>query len=708
MDFLTTATNIALIVFGFGALIFVHEMGHFLAAKWAGIRTEAFAIGMGHSVLSWRKGIGLVVGSTQAKVVARTGKAPAELSDTELAKHGLGETEYSLRWLPLGGVVKMLGQEDANPNAVSDDPRSYNVCPIGKRMIVVSAGVVMNLLLAVVLFIGAFMVGVKFEAPVIGDVALDLPAGTTAPDRAEERSIKEIGLLPGDTVLTIDGKPARTFADIFIASSMAKPGDQLRLTVAREGYEQPLHFTFVPEKDAASGLLSIGVTPGVSTTLMGLQRDGLLTRVLQSTGLAAMGVQPGMRLETINGTDVTSFGELARAASASNGQPLDTLWRAVDSDGRPQGGPVDATLAILPVYTQYQQRESNADFGLLGFSPLVRISYVDEKSRNFGKLLPDDVILRVGDLEYPRRSQIAPEIQRNKGHSLTVVVRRGDEEITVQCEVSRKGRLGIGLSDASELLVTAKPITTFARNNLEDPTVIDDLSTPIATFPPLGGTEIIAVDGAAVSSWRQFRAALRQSTAQAFENETNATVHLTIVHPTKEHPHEDFAVSLSVDEVAELHALSWTTQLASFYFEPVYTTLTADGNPVLAVTMGFKETYKFMVNVYLMIDRLFRGSIGVEQLRGPVGIVHIGVQVAERGIMYLVFFLAVISANLAVINFLPLPIVDGGLFLFLIYEKLKGRPPSIAFQNVATIVGLVLIGTIFLVVTWNDVTRLLS
>ena len=70
--------------------------------------------------------------------------------------------------------------------------------------------------------------------------------------------------------------------------------------------------------------------------------------------------------------------------------------------------------------------------------------------------------------------------------------------------------------------------------------------------------------------------------------------------------------------------------------------------------------------------------------------------VAERGMMYLMFFLAMISANLAVINFLPLPILDGGLFLFLIYEKFKGRPPSIAFQNAATIFGLALIGTLFL------------
>ncbi|MCI0584192.1 MAG: site-2 protease family protein, partial [Chloroflexi bacterium] len=67
-----------------------------------------------------------------------------------------------------------------------------------------------------------------------------------------------------------------------------------------------------------------------------------------------------------------------------------------------------------------------------------------------------------------------------------------------------------------------------------------------------------------------------------------------------------------------------------------------------------------------------------------------------------------ISANLAVINFLPIPIVDGGLFLFLVYEKLKGRPPSLAFQNAAAIVGIALIATVFLVVTWNDLVRLVG
>jgi regulator of sigma E protease len=67
-----------------------------------------------------------------------------------------------------------------------------------------------------------------------------------------------------------------------------------------------------------------------------------------------------------------------------------------------------------------------------------------------------------------------------------------------------------------------------------------------------------------------------------------------------------------------------------------------------------------------------------------------------------------ISVNLAVINFLPLPIVDGGLFLFLVYEKLRGRPPSLQFQNAATIVGICLIGGLLVVTFYNDIVRILS
>ena len=121
---LDTVINLPAVILGFGALIFFHELGHFAAAKWAGVRTGAFAVGMGPVLLSWRRGIGLVTGSTQARVVELTGSPADKLTDEELVKHGLGETEYSLRLLPLGGFVSMLGQEDGHHDrsAATGDP----------------------------------------------------------------------------------------------------------------------------------------------------------------------------------------------------------------------------------------------------------------------------------------------------------------------------------------------------------------------------------------------------------------------------------------------------------------------------------------------------------------------------------------------------------------------------------------------------------
>ncbi len=167
-------------------------------------------------------------------------------------------------------------------------------------------------------------------------------------------------------------------------------------------------------------------------------------------------------------------------------------------------------------------------------------------------------------------------------------------------------------------------------------------------------------------------------------------------------------MELAADEVIALHELPWFSELPLSLFEPLYMTMTAHGNPIRAVVMGFQETRKVVVMTYLTLDRLIRGSVGVEQIRGPVGIVHIGAKVADRGMTYLLFFLGIISVNLAVINFLPIPIVDGGLFLFLVYEKLKGRPPPLAFQNAATLAGVAMIATALLVVTWNDLMRLIG
>src|SRR5829696_8859506 len=127
--FLLKTLSIALLVIGFGFVIFWHELGHFLAAKWVGIKVEQFAVGMGHALISFRKGIGWKLGNTRAEYERRV---TAHLDERNLNKGekteytdvqksraaeelGLGETEYRLSWIPIGGYVKMLGQDDMRP-----------------------------------------------------------------------------------------------------------------------------------------------------------------------------------------------------------------------------------------------------------------------------------------------------------------------------------------------------------------------------------------------------------------------------------------------------------------------------------------------------------------------------------------------------------------------------------------------------------------
>lgn len=104
--------------------------------------------------------------------------------------------------------------------------------------------------------------------------------------------------------------------------------------------------------------------------------------------------------------------------------------------------------------------------------------------------------------------------------------------------------------------------------------------------------------------------------------------------------------------------------------------------------------------------RLFQGTVKVEHLKGPVGIAHLGTLVASQGTLKLMFFLGLVSVNLAVVNFLPLPIVDGGQFIFILYEQIKGKPVPMGVQNAATLAGLALIGCMFLIVTFNDIRGL--
>jgi regulator of sigma E protease len=164
--------------------------------------------------------------------------------------------------------------------------------------------------------------------------------------------------------------------------------------------------------------------------------------------------------------------------------------------------------------------------------------------------------------------------------------------------------------------------------------------------------------------------------------------------------------TVTLDQAAAevLRRTRWNPPVSAGQFQTLQEPVRAAG-PLEALAMGTVKTGETMHRVYLTLRRLLEGSVQIKHMQGPVGITDTGVKVARRGTAYLLFFFGLISVNLAVINFLPIPVVDGGHLLFVLIEKVKGSPVGPRVQQAALVAGLALILSVFLTVTFYDVLR---
>jgi regulator of sigma E protease len=123
-----------------------------------------------------------------------------------------------------------------------------------------------------------------------------------------------------------------------------------------------------------------------------------------------------------------------------------------------------------------------------------------------------------------------------------------------------------------------------------------------------------------------------------------------------------------------------------------------------AVAMGLRETYEKIYQVYLSMRSVFTGRVPFfKNAKGPIGIAYIGFSVASQDFYAFLLFLGLININLAVVNFLPIPVLDGGHMVFLIYEKIRGKPASEQVRTYTTFAGLALILSLMLLVIFLDV-----
>lgn len=125
-----------------------------------------------------------------------------------------------------------------------------------------------------------------------------------------------------------------------------------------------------------------------------------------------------------------------------------------------------------------------------------------------------------------------------------------------------------------------------------------------------------------------------------------------------------------------------------------------------AIVVGFTAANIYVYETAGFFIELITGKGSLDSVGGPIAIVSIGAGQAEKGLYYLVFFIALISVSLLVVNLLPIPFFDGGHLAFLAIEMLRGKPVPQRVKVMATVIGLAFLGFIFLVITFKDITRL--
>jgi regulator of sigma E protease len=266
-------------VVALGLLIFIHELGHFMVAKAMGVGVERFSLGFGPRIFSFRR----------------------------------GETEYCVSIVPLGGYVKMTGEEAHGEDAIhpategppTDPAKSFAAKPLWARFLIVFAGPGMNFILAAVIF------SIMFAA--VGVPLTDPTVGRTLPDSAAAQA----GLRPRDRVAAIDGRPVEDWAEIEEAVVRAK-GRPFRLTILRDGARQEVTVTprRVPAKtpfNEPTEVWSIGARPYLPPVI-GEVRSGMPA--------AEAGLQPRDRVVALNGQPIETWDELAELISSKADETL--------------------------------------------------------------------------------------------------------------------------------------------------------------------------------------------------------------------------------------------------------------------------------------------------------------------------------------------------------------------------------------------------
>jgi regulator of sigma E protease len=639
-------------------------VGHFVLAKWNAVKVEKFSIGFGPTLLGFRR----------------------------------GETEYVLAAVPLGGFVKMLGEGPDEEGSKSTDPRAFTNKTVGARMAIISAGVIMNVILGLGCFVYAYGQGMD-----------EIPAKIGAVDAASPAY--EAGLRVGDEIVAIDGRGDLSFNSMTLKVVFSGQGQALRFDVRRPGQDGLITLSIQPRREPGSERPTIGVRPSRSLIVglfdppAGMKNPPEYPKSEEVNGhrpidmVVAVGPpgQSPIPVETIRDYDrlIARFREKA-------------LTHVIER----REGPIDSPGRVLEQFEITLPRVNFVDFGFrLTMEPVNGIqkgSPADHAGFRKG-----DKIIKVNGQDDFDPMRLPSICYDNAGKSMTFEVERlasdgsrTSHTITVTPDDTPPWTEAIYTNEALEVsglglcypvtthIVAVKPDSPAAKAGLKAGDVINSM-----TFPPR------KPDESPKAKASKAQATPPRSETIAFDDASPAWVKaFWVLQFTSLEP-----ISMVVNKASkpiEITAQAdetWYFPTRGLAFIPLFRKLPPQSISS-ALRRGWDDTVENILSIYAMFRSLAQGRVGPEGVAGPLRIAQVAYDFARSGLTDLIHFLGILSINLAVINFLPIPPLDGGQMLFLAAEKVRGRPLPDSALSAGILVGIFLVICLMIFVTYQDVS----
>lgn len=693
--------SIAMVAIGLGFVIFVHELGHFLAAKACGVKAEKFYIGFDipmPKILGWQ-------------------------IPSKIAKFQWGETEYGIGILPLGGYVKMLGQDD-DPRKYKDeqarakgekgestaeavmtpvepipdrpafDPRSYQAKSVPQRMLIISAGVIMNLIFAVLMGAAAYNMGVPYTPTIVG--------GTMPGGAAWSRDLR-----PGDKIIRIgaDGytSEAFRFQQDLVPQILLANGDEIELLVRRtSGKEETIKVAGTKREGIPVALL--GMFPTDTTTIGGKSKlDHMAVNKIKNS------VEPGDRIEAVDGTMLESYSQLQQILARDFDKPLElTLARPVKNDKgelTEEATEHKVTLPPQPLRSLGLSTKIAAIAAIRDGSPAEKAGLkIGDKVLSIGGQAVGDPFTLSQRMAKLVGKEIPMEVAREKSDGKSETLQR---KITPELPLMMHQAIGLrGSFLGVEPLGIAVPVEF----------VIADVAAggPADKAGLKSGDELVGLQFRGADKVEQQKLEEEGLAEQITldQNKDNLVTVMDVLQlvPNKANVEVTFRRSggrLETVTVSPADAKDGFYEPRGLLMKDLTEVRTA-ANFGEAMSLGWRETKEKLVEIGRTLRGLVTGRVSPKNLGSPIMIAQVAYMEASKGWPTLLIFLTFLSANLALVNFLPIPVLDGGHMVFLAAEGIRGKPVDEHVQYYALLVGAAMLLCLMVFVFSNDIMRLIS